>query len=192
MRSHLCSLALALGVTGLTLLAACSVSPMPPAVFTNVVDTVTLYALEGTPLGTPSAYALNGRRLVRTETSIAFDFAFNFDSLGQPVFLPVGAIGLGTSDPSTEPGLQSSPATFVDVTIAPTDGYDVDKPFSAAVGTVALARSRARTCADGTAAPVYAKLQVLVVDAAARTIQFQILVDQNCPYLGLAPGIPER
>ncbi len=192
MRSRLWSLALGLGVTGLTLLAACSSSPLPPALYVNVVDTVTLYALEGTPLGTPSAYALNGRRLVRTETSIAFDFAFNFDSLGQPVFLPIGAIGLGTSNVNTDPGLQVSSATFDNVTIAPTDGYEVDKPFSVAAGVVAVARSRVQTCADGSTVPLYAKLQVLDIDAVARTIHFQILVNQNCPYLGLAPGIPER
>ncbi|PYO63651.1 MAG: hypothetical protein DMD49_08480 [Gemmatimonadetes bacterium] len=192
MRSRLWSLALALGFTGLTLLAACNTSPLPPAAFVNVIDTVTLYALDGTPLGTPSAYSMNGRRLVRTETSIVFDFAFNFDSLGRPVFLPSGAIRLGTGNANTDPGFQSSSATFANVTIAPTDGYEADKPFLAVVGNVTVARSRVQTCADGNTLPLYAKLQVLAVDVTARTIQFQILVNQNCAYLGLAPGIPDR
>jgi len=60
------------------------------------------------------------------------------------------------------------------------------------VGNVTVARSRVQTCADGNTLPLYAKLQVLAVDVTARTIQFQILVNQNCAYLGLAPGIPDR
>jgi len=192
MRSRRSSLALALGVIGLALLAACNSSLLPPATFTNVVDTVTLYALNGTALGTPSAYSIIGRLLVRTETSVAFDFAFNFDSLGQPVLLPIGAIGLSGSNPLAEPGFQVSSATFDAIDLAPVDGYVVDKPFVVAGGTVALARSRSETCSDGSIFSLYAKLQVLAVDPTARTIQFQILSDQNCSHIGLAPGLPEK
>ena len=172
MRSRRSSLALALGVIGLALLAACNSSLLPPATFTNVVDTVTLYALNGTALGTPSAYSIIGRLLVRTETSVAFDFAFNFDSLGQPVLLPIGAIGLSGTNPLAEPGFQVSSATFDAIDLAPVDGYVV--------------------ASDGSIFSLYAKLQVLAVDPTARTIQFQILSDQNCSHIGLAPGLPEK
>ena len=192
MRSRRWSLALALGVTVFALLAACSSSLLVPATVANVVDTVTLYALDGTPLGTPSAYAISGRRTVRIETSVVFDFAFNVDSLDQPVLLPIGAIGLGSSDTLAQPGFQLTTATFDNVTLAPTDGYETKTPFVVTTGNVALTRSRVQTCANGSSLPLYAKLQVLAIDAAARSIRFQILSDQNCAYRGLAPGLPEQ
>src|SRR5207244_13256626 len=53
---------------GLALLvAACGdTSNLPAAFFTNVVDTVSLYALGGPPLALPQASALQGSQPVRT------------------------------------------------------------------------------------------------------------------------------
>src|SRR2546427_10776400 len=75
-------------------LAACS-EPLglPPPVLSNFVETVSLFALEGTPLTTPSAYKLSGRQLVRTDQSADFDFAFNIDASNPAVLLPTGAVG---------------------------------------------------------------------------------------------------
>ncbi len=184
--------AFALAVTGLALLAACTSPVLPPAYTENGVDTVTLYALSGTPLFTPSAYAINGPALVRTDLSISFDFAFNFDSLRRPVLLPAGALGLPKS--TLQPGFQLSTTPFADLTLAPTDGYATDNPFLVDTGNVVLARSRSLTCPDGTIESLYAKLHVLAVDTAAtaRTIRFEILTDQNCAYRGLAPGTPGK
>jgi hypothetical protein len=182
--------AFVVAVTGFALLAACSNSLLAPANVANVIDTVTLYALSGTPLFTPSAYAINGRTPVRTDLSITFDFAFNFDSLSRPVLLPSGALGL--PKPVIQPGFAATGASFAALTIAPTEGYEVDRPLVVDTGTVVLARSQNLTCPDGTIQSLYAKLHVLDVDTAAtaRTIRFEILTDQNCAYRGLAPGIP--
>ena len=180
----------ALAVSGFALLAACNSSLLAPANVASVVDTVTLYALSGTPLFTPSAYALNGRSRVRTDLSISFDFAFNFDSLRRPVFLPAGALGLPKT--AIPPGFQATTTPFANLTIAPIDGYETTLPFVVDTGRVVLARSTSLTCPDGTIQSLYAKLHVLAVDTAAtaRTIQFEILTDQNCAYRGLTPGIP--
>ena len=180
----------ALAVSGFALLTACNNSLLVPANIDNVVDTVTLYAWSGTPLFTPSAYAINGPALVRTDLSISFDFAFNFDSLRRPVLFPAGVLGLPTA--AIQPGFQSTATPFADVTIAPIDGYEIKQPFVVDTGRVVLARSRSLPCPDGTIQSLYAKLHVLSVDtaAAARTIRFEILADQNCAYRGLAPGIP--
>src|SRR6266436_5043672 len=188
MRARRLPAAFALAVTGLTLLAACTNSLVAPANVENVVDTVTLYALSGTPLATPSAYAINGRLRVRIDQSLLFDFAFNFDSQRRPVFLPAGALGLPTV--TLQPGFQLSTAPFVDLTLAPLDGYETANPFVVDIGSVVLARSRSlQPCPDGTVQSLYAKLHVLAVDTAAtaRTIRFEILTDQNCAYRGLAP-----
>src|SRR5207247_8006552 len=90
----LCAVLAVAGVAALA--AACSgTTGLPTAVFTNVVDTVSLFALDGTPITAPSAYLLQGKARVRTDQSASLDFAFNFDSLHRPVLLPTQRLGLG-------------------------------------------------------------------------------------------------
>jgi len=183
---------LLVAVTGFALLGACNSTILPPATTANVVDTVTLYALNGTPLGTPSAYAISGPLVVRTDLSASFDFAFNIDTLHRPVLVPTGVLALGVVQASTQPGFVLSSSTFADLTQAPTGGYEIDSALVVAVGNVIIARSRGLTCSDGTTNTLYAKLHVLAISTTARTIQFEALADQNCGYVGLEPGLPQQ
>ena len=175
-------------VTGLALLAAaCSNSTgLPAAVFSNFVDTVSLWALRGTAITLPSAYVLEGAVPVRTDTTVNLDFAFDFDSTGKAALLPTAALHLGTGS-----GLQRTSTAFAAITVAPTGGYVLDSAVTVDTGTVLYAVSRPVGCLIG-AVPLYAKLHVLSVDTAARRLQFEILVDQNCGYRGLAPGLPKQ
>jgi hypothetical protein len=193
MPSRLRLVAPPLAVTGLALLAAaCSdTSGLLNASYANTIDTVSLYALFGTPISTPSAYDLTrrafGQPLVRTDQSAAFDFAFNFDSLGRAALYPTGAIQLGTAS-----ALQRSTSAFDSIKVAPSVGWRFDSAVVVDTARVVLVRSRATTCITGLAVSLYAKLQVLVIDTTARRIDFRILVDSNCGYRGLQPGIPKQ
>jgi hypothetical protein len=180
-------------VTGLVVLAAaCSdTTGLPAAAIPNVVDTASLFALFGTPIATPSAYDLSSRisahPLVRTDQASSFDFAFNFDASRRPVLLPTGAIGLGQSS-----GLQQASVPFDSIKVAPTGGYVLDKGLVVDTGTVVIVRSRPTGCLFGVTVFLYAKLRVVAIDTTARRIDFRILVDQNCGYRGLEPGIPTQ
>jgi len=175
-------------LTGLALLVACGdTNNLPAAYFANVVDTVSLFALRGTDVRLPSAYALDGAHPVRVDQTTALDFAFDFDSLGAPALFPTGAINLGQLS-----GLQRSTMTFDAIKLAPTGGYIFDKPIALDTGTVVLVRSRPIQCTFGTAVSLYAKLRVLAVDSTARRLDFATLVDQNCDYRGLEPGLPKQ
>jgi len=170
------------------LAAACGGSTgLPTAVFTNVVDTVSLYALRGTAITLPSAYALEGATTVRTDQSTFFDFAFDFDSVGEPALFPTGAVNLGQLS-----GLQKSTRPFEAITVATGSGYIVDRPIAIDSGTVVIVRSRPSQCLITATVSMYAKLRVLGVDSTARRVDFEILVDQNCGYRGLAPGVPTQ
>ena len=57
--------------------ACSSATSLPPVQFDNVVDTTTLYALTGTPIGEPSGYDGIGAVPVRTDLNAPFDFASN-------------------------------------------------------------------------------------------------------------------
>jgi len=170
--------------------AACSDNSLglPTARFNNVVDSVSLWAVDGTPLNTPSAYSMLAvpPATVRTDQMTGFDFVFNITPAGQAELLPTGAVGLGKASGIL---LQSKP--FDSVTVAPSSGYQDSLAVTVDSGTVAVLRSRPVSCVVGVVF-YYAKLQVLRVDALARRVDFNILVDQNCGYRGLEPGIPKR
>jgi hypothetical protein len=176
-------------VVGLAWLAgACSsTTGLPPATLTNVVDTVSLYALRGTPISLPSAYSVQTRTSVRIDQTVALDFAFDYDSVGEPAFFPTGALRLGTGS-----GVQLASTAFDAIASAPTTGYVTDRPTAITPGSVLLVASRPITCVYGTTVSLYAKLRVLAVDATAKRVDFAILVNQNCGYHDLQPGLPSH
>ena len=155
----------------------------------DTVETVSLYALSGTLPGTPSGYELAGRSKVLIEEGGPFDFAIDIDSAGRPVLKPTGALQLGRSS-----GVQATALEFDSIRFAPTGGFQLDSAVTLEVGGRAIVHSAPTGCSI-TVTPAYyyyAKLKILAVDTATRKIDFQILVDQNCGYRGLEPGLPSR
>ena len=155
----------------------------------NVVDTVTLYAATGTPVGTPSAYNIEvdpSVARVRTDTTPVFDFLFDMPGTTSKLY-PPGAL----------PGLSRSAAmqfggSFDATTTAPGAGWNDTTALTVDSGSVVLVRGRpVTTCVIGTVFE-YAKLQVLSLDTIARTITFRILADANCGYRDLTPGYPKH
>ena len=189
MPSRSSSIALA-AIPAVALLAVgCSnTTGLPAPIFTNAVDTVSLWALRGTDISLPSAFTLSGAAQVRTDQTTAFDFAFDFDSIGEPALFPLGTLNLGQLS-----GLQHPTTAFDAITIAPTGPYVFDKPLAVTdTGMVVLVRSRPTTCSFGATVSLYAKLRVIGVDSTARRLDMAILVDQNCGYRGLQPGLPTQ
>ncbi len=88
--------------------------------------------------------------------------------------------------------LQRATVPFDSVTIAPMGRWVYDSAFVVEPGSVLLVRSRPTSCITGITVSLYAKLRVVTVDVAAQRLEFEILVDQNCGYRGLEPGLPKR
>ena len=166
---------------------ACSDSTAPTATLTNVERSDTLYSLIGTPVATPSGYALDGGRRVRTDLTDAFDFAYNVEADGRHVFIPRGAFGIDSSN-TVNPGFQLQSKTFDEITTAPSNGYVSTDVVPIAVGDRYVVRSRI-TCSIGV--PQYAKLEIVSFDDVAKTVAFRILIDENCGFRGLEPGLPD-
>lgn len=183
-----------LGRTGVALVAivasACDDNfGLPPSV-PNTVDTTTLYALTGTPIATPSAYDLVFGRAARTDLGQAFDFAFDILANGEARLYPAGALRL-----SPEAGILIVTRPFAEVRSAPLDdAYVQDSSVVVRTETVFVARSRAASegCAFLGALPRYGKFRVLAIDLDRRTIAFEHLVNHNCGYRGLEPGLPNN
>ena len=179
------------GLAALLFAAACGdPNELPDAQLENVVDTVTISALTGTPIRLPSAYSLPDRAPVRTDISAQFDFAFDIlAASGTPVLLPRSALGFPIEG-GLQPGLQRREEPFAAITEAVSNGYLTRDTIPIATGERYMARSRVVCTSLGV--PQYGKLEILAIDATARTVTFQVLVDGNCGYIGLEPGIPEN
>lgn len=186
-------------VVAALVLAACG-DPFAilPATISNSVDTVEMYAVNGTPIDKPSGYLLASRLPIRLGIDITtynFDFLYRIDSTGAREFVPFTAIAPAPSNPSTSTtgraGFIETNTPFASITEGLQTGYVVNQPVVLAPGKVMYARSGLPNgCFLGL--PYYAKIEILSFDAAARTVKFQILVDINCGYRGLEPGLPAR
>src|SRR6185437_11537169 len=100
-------------VLALAVAIACSNDILGTPSVANATDTVTLGALEGTPISVASGYNISVGA-VRTDQSVEFEFAYNVRKLAdgtyQRVFLPRAALGISTT--AANPGLQAQTKTF--------------------------------------------------------------------------------
>jgi hypothetical protein len=157
---------------------------------TNIVDTVLVGALEGTPITTPSGFSITAGAL-RIDQSVDFEFAYNVrrlaDGTYQRVFLPRAALGLSSTN-SADPGLQRRTEDFDAITRAVSNGYVTDSAVPIEIGDRFLVRSRVVCTSLGV--PLYAKIEVL--DFGDSTVTFRTLVDANCGFKDLLPGLPKN
>lgn len=175
-------------LAGVALISACGdPNALPDPQIENVVDTISISALTGTPIQLPSAFSVAGPRGVRTDLSADFDVAFDIRG-DVPVFVP--RAGLNFPAGGLQPGLIRSEKAFTEIEQGETNGYVTRDTLQLTVGDVFIARSR--IVCSALSVPLYGKLRVLEVDATARTVTFEILADQNCGYVGLEPGLPNK
>jgi hypothetical protein len=165
----------------------CDDTGLIPASYPNVIDTVTLYALRGTPIPAMSAFDIAYGLAARTDEGDAFDFAFDIDSLNAAVIIPAGALGL-----TPQAGLQKSDKSFEEIDEAPYDDYVVDSVLVVSVGDVFIGRSRntVGNCYYLGSLPRYGKFRVLDIDRPNRALTLEFLVNSNCGYRKLEPGFP--
>jgi len=171
--------------------AACSSNTdLPAPTDANLIDTTTMWALNGTAVTDPSGFSIPDRTAVRTDQSSAFDFVFNIDNSGKAVFLPIDLLGLGAVS-GLNPGLYITPTPFDSIKSAVTgDMYVFDDTVNVVVGSSYYARSRV-VCTT-LSVPQYGKIEVLAVDPVERSITIRYLVNNNCGYLSLELGFPRN
>jgi hypothetical protein len=115
---------------------------------------------------------------------------YDVDPAGRTVLLPLGAV-VNTGSNTGIPGFQESTTPFDDITIAQQLNYITKDTVATAVGKVYFVRATLDgSCSLGV--PYYAKMEVLSIDEAARSMTFRIVTDINCGYRGLALGLPTK
>ena len=189
MRALLCAV-----LVGLVTTAACD-DPfaLGPATRDNVVDTLELFAVNGTPLDKPSALLLATKSRYRLGLDLIpfdFDFLYRLDASGKGELVPFAAIA-ASSNRAGRSGFQTTASSFGQITIAEQTGYTVDEPAPLELGTVLYLRSNLPNgCFLGI--PYYAKMEVIGFDPVARSVSLQVLINNNCGFRGLEPGLPAK
>ena len=182
-------LVLGLLVASAPLAGACSdPNVLAPPSDRNFVDTLSLFALSGTAVQSPSGYSvLDGP--VRTDRSTAFDFAYDIAINGTDTvryFLPQAVLDLQVNN-SVEPGLQRRADDFTTIRRAPSNGYVTKDSLVVDSGQVFIVRSRL-VCGIGVS--LYSKIEILKFVDSTRTVDLQVLANTNCGYKRLTPGFP--
>ena len=158
-------------------------------IFINAIDTTTLFSLSRSPVPSPSAYDIVAAAPTRLELGLQYDFAFDFDSANVATILTAQLLGT-----LVESGLRSTKTSFDSIARAPLDGYVQDSLMTLAVDDVFLAQSRrvSDNCGFLISFPRYGKFRVIAIDVQAGTITLETLVNRNCGFRDLEPGIPVK
>jgi hypothetical protein len=157
------------------------------------LDTLSVFALSGTPPSYPSGISLLARQPVRVDGFAVFDVAFDIDADGNAIVYPVKLVvaSVGGSRPV---GLQRVTTQFDSVTAAPKDGYQTDSAVVLLPGETAVIQSAHNTVGDicqfALNPNIFAKVAVDSVNLTSRTLFLRLGLDPNCGFRSFVEGVP--
>ncbi|HEY6089628.1 MAG TPA: hypothetical protein VD771_07535 [Gemmatimonadaceae bacterium] len=174
-------------------LNACGDPTNLKATLPTVTDTLSLFALSGTPPSYPSGISLLGRTAVRVDGFANFDVAFDINGSGNVVVYPVKLV-VASPGGSRPVGLLRAAGSFETVLEAPATGYQTDASIVLAPGETVVLQSAHNSsqdvCQFALSPYLYAKIGVDSVNLASRTIYLQMGLDPNCGFRSFVSGIP--
>ena len=174
-------------VVSLAGFAACGDPTSIRANFETIADTITVFALTGTPLSVPTALNTFRHEAVRAEATSQYDVVFDIDPSGRVILYPPGAVGgFGRA------GLRTVSEDFDALETAPDSGFDSDDPLIIDAGQVVVIRAEPLECGNSLNPEIYTKLVVDNVDLGNRTITFRVRVNPNCGFRDLTEGVPDN
>jgi hypothetical protein len=182
-------LALPALLVGAGLLCACSNPLTAAATDTNATQPFTVHALTGSGLDFADAIYFPLRTVARVDGSFSFDVAFDINAQGDVVLLPVGVVGQNPAG-NRRVGIITPTGTFEAATEAPLSGYTIDSVTVVKLGQTAVVQAQEAVCSLSPTPYYYAKLVVDSLDRPARTLFGRVLIDSNCGFRSLVPGLP--
>jgi len=158
------------------------------------VDTLSVFALSGTPPSYPSGISILARSPVRVDGNANFDIALDIDANGNTIVYPVKQV-VSTPGGTRAVGLQKLGVQFDSLLDAPKSGYLVDTTaFVLNPGQTLVIQSQHNfsgdVCQFALNPNIFAKLAVDSVSLASRTIYVRMGLDPNCGFRSFATGIP--
>jgi len=174
-------------------LSACADPTNLRATAFTTVDTLSVFALTGTPPSYPSGVSIVAGQAVRVDGFANFDVALDIDASGRAVIYPVRLV-VPSPNGSRPVGLQKVASGFEAVLEAPRTGYETDDSFVVAPGETIVIQAahneNGDICQFALSPYLYAKIAVDSVSLASRTLYLRMGVDPNCGFRSFASGIP--
>ena len=159
-------------------------------------DTVTykssVFAVNGSSIGSPTAINTSTATTVRAEIGYDFDIAFDIDGTGKAVVMTQRFVGAPFGTTGRPVSLQLMPGSFDAVLEAPANGWVADSMVTIGVGDVVAVRANVSACAIDFSPFMYTKLVVDSLNAATRNLWLTLVTDPNCGFRSLEPGRPTR
>ena len=191
MKARLALLATMFVVVGLN---ACGNPTSLHASLITSVDTLSVFALSGTPPSYPSGINVLARQAVRVDGGASFDVAFDINANGDAVVYPVKQV-VSLPGTSRAVGMQRLLVKFDSVTDAPKSGYQIDSTsFVLTPGATLAVQSQHNfsgdICQFALNPNIFAKLAVDSVNLASRTIYLRLGLDPNCGFRSFVAGVP--
>jgi hypothetical protein len=172
--------------------AACDGTNDPIARFDNVTYRPALYAINGSPIGAPTAINTAIGSGVRPDASYDFDVAFDLDDQNRPVLYTQRRIGRPVSGAGRQVSLQPVTQAFDDVERAPETQWVADSVLTVTVGQVAVVRVVSVLCQFDLSPYVFSKFVVDSIHVSTRRIWVTALTNPNCGFRSLQPGRPRN
>jgi len=172
--------------------SACKGLTSVAASFDNVTEALTVYAINGSPPGAPTAISLFTGSPLHADQAFAYDLAFDLDTSGKVVLIPARQLATQLSSPYSV-GLQVVPDSFAALTRAPKSGYTVDSLLVVGAHTVVAIEShdlaRCQFAIKGQS--YFSKLVVDSINLEQRKISATVTVNLNCGFTSFAAGRPQ-
>lgn len=169
--------------------AACNDPNENTGLQTVVADTLTVYALSGTPPSFPAGYYSANGAVTRIDGNFAFDIAFDINQANEVVIYPQRLVGV-PQIPQRAVGIQRLTVPFDSLGRAPSSGYVFDSLFVVTPGQgLMLQVQSAVDCQISFSTLRYTKLVVDSIDILRRAVFFHSVHNPNCGYRSLVPGV---
>ena len=152
-------------------------------------DTLSIFAISGTPPSYPSALDLLNVRPTRVEAGMQFDVAFDIDEEGNAVIYPASLVS--TAAPYRV-GVRDTAIAFVDLARAPGGTYPFDEPVVLEPGEVAIVETQTPICQYALSPFFYSKIVVDSIDVDLRQLYLRVTIDPNCGFRSFLEGIPRN
>lgn len=172
---------------------ACGDITRPKAALPTGRDSTVIYALNGAPPGAPTAIYLPTASAVQADGNFRFDVAFDIDPNGKVLLLPLRTVATNLSQ-TYRVGLQTSTRAFDSLLIAPKSGYHYDSTLVVTPGTTVVVETQdvAACGLSYVGSTMYGKIVVDSINAAKRLLYTRFVVDPNCGFYSLGPGVPKE
>lgn len=172
--------------------AACGDPTRANAELEVKIDTIALYALNGTPTSAPVGFSVLDRRLYALNAGFGFDVALDIDAQRRVVLYPVRTVASGIVN-ARSVGVRTVSESFEALTRAPRGDYKRDSAVVVNIGQTAAIEVPQVVCQySPMGVSVYAKLVVDSVRTDDRRIFLRIGTNPNCGFRSLVPGIPKE